>query len=142
MISEGQMNSDTRLWREIHGVCSEGNVVVGEQHASANFHKRHWARGIAMEVVLDVEGREAYSVSILLRLDEIVDRDRLKFVLHGAWPEVEKRESHAESSIKNPNIGASPGDARAALREELELARAADYVLGPQICAKQQQEQP
>ena len=138
MISEGQMNSDTRLRREIHGVCSERNVMVREQHASANLHKGHGAGGVAVEVVLDVERREAYPVSILLRLDEEVDRNRLKFVLYGARPEVEQRESHSESSVKNPNIGASAGDARAALREELELARAADYVLGPQICAKQQ----
>ena len=95
MISEWNVYSGACLRREIHLISAEGDVVIGEQNASADLHKGHGARGISGEVVLNVERSEAYAVGILAWLREIIDGNGLEFVLDGAWTEVKERESDA-----------------------------------------------
>lgn len=138
MISERNVHSYARLWREIHLISAKRNVIIGEQNASAELHKRYGARGIAGEIVLNVERSEAYAVGILPRLGEIIDRNGLKFVLNGPRTEVKQRISEAKSGVKDADIAASAAHTVPALREKLEFARAAGDVLGAQIAAKQQ----
>ena len=138
MISERNVHSYARLRREIHPISPKRNVVIGEQNASTELHKWHEARGIAREIVLNVERSEAYSVGILPRLGKIIDRNGLKFVLNGPRTEVKQRISETNSGVKDADIAASAAHTVPALREKLEFARAAGDILGAQIAAKQQ----
>jgi hypothetical protein len=124
------MHSDSGLRREIYLVRAKRDIVISEENASSNFEEGHRSRGIPLEVVLDIERREAYAVGIPARLGEVINGDRFEFMFYGARSEVEEREADTQPCVEDADITTSASDAVPALCKELEFTRAVGDVLG------------